>query len=307
MELSHYLCACIISDAIIERVPGLKDVEEPLTLTKLSKDRGIGVSTGKVSIGYNDMSASEVMRHFLPEGCEIPGSFEGVGHIAHLNLRDELLPFKYLIGQVIIDKNPSIKTVVNKIGTITSEYRVFDMEVLAGEDTTVTEVKQHGYKFQLDFRKVYWNSRLEAEHKRLVEKWFQPGDVVLDAMAGIGPFAIPAAKKGCTVYANDLNPDSYKWLVQNAKINKTDILCYNLDAREFLVSSIKGHLESSTNGQKVPTFNHIVMNLPATAVEFLDCLKFKFDRSRWDEVEMPLIHVYSFLIAAENLSGKLDS
>lgn len=296
-----------ISDSVIQSVAELQDASEPLTLKKISEDHGIGVSTGKVTIGYDDMSASEVMRYFLPEGCEIPGSFEGVGHIAHLNLRDELLPFKYLIGQVIIDKNPNIRTVVNKVGTITSEYRVFDMEILAGEDTTVTEVKQHGYRFKLDFRKVYWNSRLEAEHKRLVEKWFRPGDVVLDAMAGIGPFAIPAAKKGCTVYANDLNPDSYKWLVQNTKLNKTDIFCYNLDAREFLVSSIKGHLESSTGGEKVPKFNHIVMNLPATAVEFLDCLKSKFDRSTWDEVEMPLIHVYSFLIAAENLSGKLRS
>lgn len=45
---------------------------------------------------------------------------------------------------------------------------------------------------------VYWNSRLEKEHQRLVDE-FRPGQVVVDVMAGIGPFAIPAAKKGCTV------------------------------------------------------------------------------------------------------------
>lgn len=45
---------------------------------------------------------------------------------------------------------------------------------------------------------VYWNSRLEQEHKRLVDT-FKPGQVVLDMMAGIGPFAIPAAQKGCMV------------------------------------------------------------------------------------------------------------
>ena len=30
---------------------------------------------------------------------EIPSAFETVGHIAHLNLREEQLPFKKVIGQ----------------------------------------------------------------------------------------------------------------------------------------------------------------------------------------------------------------
>ena len=33
---------------------------------------------------------------------EIPGSFETVGHIAHLNLRDEQLEHRYLIGRVLL-------------------------------------------------------------------------------------------------------------------------------------------------------------------------------------------------------------
>lgn len=53
-------------------------------------------------------------------------------------------------------------------------------------------------KIQLPPAQVYWNSRLEKEHQRLVDE-FRPGQVVADVMAGIGPFAIPAAKKGCTV------------------------------------------------------------------------------------------------------------
>ena len=45
---------------------------------------------------------------------------------------------------------------------------------------------------------VYWNSRLEQEHKRLTST-FLPGQRILDVMAGIGPFAIPAALRGCQV------------------------------------------------------------------------------------------------------------
>ncbi len=52
---------------------------------------------------------------------------------------------------------------------------------------------------------VYWNSRLEAEHKRLVDE-FRPGQVVVDVMAGIGPFAVPAAQKGCSVRARPGSP-----------------------------------------------------------------------------------------------------
>lgn len=45
---------------------------------------------------------------------------------------------------------------------------------------------------------VYWNSRLEKEHERLVQG-FKFTDTIVDVMAGIGPFALPAALKGCTV------------------------------------------------------------------------------------------------------------
>jgi tRNA G37 N-methylase Trm5 len=55
------------------------------------------------------------LQKLLPEGVEVPTSFESIGHIAHLNLRPEQLPHKALIGQVIMDKNPTIRTVVNKV------------------------------------------------------------------------------------------------------------------------------------------------------------------------------------------------
>jgi tRNA (guanine37-N1)-methyltransferase len=73
-----------------------------------------------------------VLQAVLPEGVEVPSAFETVGHIAHYNLRPGHLPFRRTIGQVCIDKNPAIRTVVTKVGEIENEFRVFSMEVMAG-------------------------------------------------------------------------------------------------------------------------------------------------------------------------------
>jgi hypothetical protein len=40
------------------------------------------------------------LQRLLPQGVEVPTSFEMVGHLVHLNLRDEQLPYKNVIGQV---------------------------------------------------------------------------------------------------------------------------------------------------------------------------------------------------------------
>lgn len=79
--------------------------------------------------------------------------------------------------------------------------------------------------FHFDFSLVYWNSRLQGEHLRLVES-FSKDDVVVDAFAGVGPFAVPAGKKGCGVLASDLNPASASALVENTKINKVSLIVH---------------------------------------------------------------------------------
>ena len=83
--------------------------------------------------------------------AQVPGSFETVGHIAHLNLRDELAAYKHVIGRVLLDKNPRLRTVVNKVGSIDSEFRVPAWELLAGDTSLETEVGR--------CRLTLWNMR----------------------------------------------------------------------------------------------------------------------------------------------------
>lgn len=264
-------------------------------------------------VDYSVFSADEVLRRLLPAGMEIPQGFETVGHIAHFNLRSELLPYKRMIAQVVLDKNPGIKTVVNKLGSIENEFRVLPMELLAGEDRLDAIVKQHGCQFHLNFAEVYWNSRLETEHRRLVDS-FQVEDVVADMMGGIGPFGVPAAKHGCQVYCNDLNPRSVHWLRVNMKKNKLDasgkLGCFNLDGREFIrllcgqvsrtrfeemraEGTLPERFTFPEPGVGIP-FDHVVMNLPASAVEFLDVFRGVFPAATWASRPLPRVHCYTF-------------
>jgi len=51
-------------------------------------------------------------------------------------------------------------------------------------------------------------------------KKFKKGETLCDMFCGVGPLAIRAAKMGVKVLANDLNPDCYKYLLQNINKNK---------------------------------------------------------------------------------------
>lgn len=147
-------------------------------------------------------------------------------------------PYSSEILTNVIQKNKGIRTVVNKLNSIDAKFRFFKMELLAGEPNYVVEhvgftlpsttlvpptfgsfQHESNCVFSFDFTQVYWNSRLHTEHERLV-RLFSPNDVIADVFAGVGPFALPAAKKGCGVLANDLNPESFKWLLRNVEGNK---------------------------------------------------------------------------------------
>lgn len=259
------------------------------TLTPLNEDlvaflkqESLSFVRHAIELDYSYFPVDHVLAQILPEGLDIPSSFESVGHIAHLNLRDGHLPYKHIIGQVILDKNAQIRTVVNKTDNIETQFRTFPMEILAGDDDLNVEVHESKAAFRFNYAEVYWNSRLQQEHLRMIRQ-IKPKDVVCDMMCGIGPFAIPLALTGCRVYANDLNPRSFHYLSENIKLNKVDSLvqAYNLDGREFVTKLLAEKTQ----------FTQVLMNLPAIALEFLDVFPGKFDF--W-QGELPFIHCYCF-------------
>lgn len=282
-----------------------------------------------LQLTYDYWRTDEILAAILPEDLldEIPSGFTNVGHIAHMNIREEYLPYRFLIGQVVLDKNSAmIRTVVNKLDSIDTVYRTFAMEVLAGEEDFMVEQSESNCRFRFNFAKVYWNSRLHTEHSRLIDR-FHKGEAVCDVFAGVGPFAVPAGKRGVIVLANDLNPDSYESLVENIRLNKTGTFVNpsNKDGRQFIQESAKALLDfkkerngivellprrmsrsKPTPSEKIsipPTFNHYVMNLPDSAITFLDgFIGLYSDTDIQQEAfsgaptqdQMPWIHVHCF-------------
>lgn len=215
-------------------------------------------------------------------------------------------------------------------------------------------------------------------------EFFKPGQVVADVMAGVGPFAIPAAKKRCFVLGNDLNPESVKWMEKNRQDNKVGtssvmreselsscglmlvdhqvqdaLRISNDDGRAFIQrapleiwkrpfaplpppATVLRKLEKEKrrareaakasggaadahppvedpnqmvqSGQPSPRhISHFVMNLPGSALEFLDAYAGSYtpllqeaDFPGKDEIEMPLVHVHCFTKEIEPGMGELD-
>ncbi|EEB14356.1 conserved hypothetical protein [Pediculus humanus corporis] len=263
-----------------------------------------------ITLDYDYWKLNEVLKAILPKDEPPLTSYSIIGHIVHLNLKDHLIDYKYIIAEVLKDKVSVAKTVVNKTNKIDNVYRNFEMEVLCGEPDFIASVIEYDTKFEFDFSKVYWNPRLSTEHNRIVNL-VNHGDVLFDVFAGVGPFSIRAAKKNCLVHANDLNPDSFKWLNHNINLNKKAkgwITTYNKDGSDFILNDFKSNMLKIWSDSNFLGQIHVVMNLPAKALSFLKYFKGLFDEQDLKEIKkdhlekhLPIIYCYFFAKKDESL------
>jgi len=270
----------------------------PEVLSYLSSCNALPGPTFSITLDHNQQTVHSILSKILPDTVQPPPTgFEQIGHVVHLNLKSHHLPYRKIVGSVILEcLSPTIETVVNKVGEVSGPYRTYDMEVLAGKQETTVTMHEDGIKLQFDLRKVYWCTRLSGERSRLLEEDFRSGQIIADAFCGVGALCVLATTKlGCTIYANDLNPEAVNYCRNNAKGNGVWPRKLNMIKPRpgFYVSCMDAFRFIQNLGMLPMLPHHIIMNYPLDSASFLSALRgWPIFCQKTDQI--PIVHLYTF-------------
>jgi tRNA (guanine37-N1)-methyltransferase len=190
----------------------------------------------------------------------VPRAFDVVGDIAIIEIPEGLGKKKKEIAKAMKALQPRLKTVCNKTGERSGEFRLPSLEILLGKDTE-TEHREFGCRFRVDVKDAYFSGR-ESTERQTIAGQVEPGETVLVMFSGVCPSPIIISKrqpKVAKVYGVDINPKAHEYALENIRINrvplKVEALCG--DVREVCPKL----------GVR---FDRILMPLPKGAHEFLD-------------------------------------
>ncbi len=187
-------------------------------------------------------------------------SFDIIGDIAVIKIPDVLYERRHIIGEAILRNVKSVRCVFMQKSPVQGDYRVRDLEHIAGENRTLTLYKEHGCVFKVDIARVYFSPRLSTERARIASL-VTDGEVIVNMFAGLCTFSIVIAKKkhSCKIYSIDINPYAYELCVENAKINHV----------EDSVIPMLGDAKDVIQSRLLCSADRVLMPLPEKAKEYL--------------------------------------
>lgn len=149
----------------------------------------------------------------------LPTGYAKIGDIAILRLASELQDYKYIIGETILELL-QVKVVVNQKDT-KGEFRIPEIELLAGEKRTTTVHKEYNTKFFIDIAQLTFSPGNKQERRRLINI-VEPGEHICDMFACIGNLSLPIAVNNPFVHvtAIEINPIAFQFLQKNIEANK---------------------------------------------------------------------------------------
>lgn len=187
---------------------------------------------------------------------ELPHSFDVIGDIAVVKIADGLMPFRKDIAEAMLKVTPNVRAVFLDSG-VQGEFRIRDLERIAGTGTSETVHRESGVRLATDPSKVYFNPRLATERAR-VASLVKDGETVIDMFAGVAPFGTVICRhaRPKVVYSIDLNPECERFVRRNMELNGIDdIVPITGDATAVV--------------KTLPKADRIIMNLPQMADRFL--------------------------------------
>jgi tRNA (guanine37-N1)-methyltransferase len=194
------------------------------------------------------------------ESEQLYSAFDQIGDIIVIRIPDSLLSKRKIIGETLLQKVKTAKSVFCQSSDVSGDFRTRKLELLAGLDKTQTEYKELGCRFIVNVEKVFFSPRLSAERERIANL-IKDGEIVINMFGGVGMFSIIAAKKkNCTVYNIDINPIASELCEKNISLNKL----------AGKVISINGDASDIIRKRLVNFGDRTLMLLPERSDEFLD-------------------------------------
>ncbi len=162
----------------------------------------------------------DALRSRIPENLmkKLPKTYKVLGDIILVKIPEELEDYAGDIGKSLLEVNPHCKSVWWDRGK-RGMLRKPDIVLIAGEGGETTH-REGGCIYKFDVSKVMFSPGNQAERIRM-GRIVKKGEIVVDMFAGIGYFTIPMAKKA-KVYAIEINPDSYHYLLENIRLNEVE-------------------------------------------------------------------------------------
>ncbi len=205
-------------------------------------------------------SLQEALEALLPDfdPTNFPSSYDQIGHIAVIDIKDHNLPISNEIGNAIMSSNSTIQTVYRKSSKVQGLYRLRPLELIAGEDVPVTTVKEHGIRIRVDVRHTYFSPRLATEHHRVANS-LADGVEVLDLFGSLAPFSLHITRRlNAKCDTVDINPAVIPLIEESVRLNqlKGSITPHCIDAMEFLDNSLT-------------LYDAILMNHPSDSLPYL--------------------------------------
>ena len=192
---------------------------------------------------------------------ELSCAFDTIGGIIIIKIPESLNQKKRLIAEVLLQKVNNVYSVFCQTSGVHGDYRLRNLEFLAGINSHLTYYKENGCTFKIDVANAYFSPRLSTERMRIANM-VEENEVIVNLFGGVGTYSVLIARgnKTAKVYSIDSNIFAHELCIENSMINKVSDRVISLfgDAKLVVNNRLKGKA------------TRVLMPLPEKAREFVD-------------------------------------